>query len=148
MARKKTIDELRIEREKAEQDLKLRQENLKKLKAKEAELTRNARTHRLCTHGAMLEQYLSPDEFTKANLYPFCGSVSGKHFHKAINTLGTHIPESHTLQPNADSSGNCLPNSPQSSKRFHFRPSPRSLYDPAFRPADRIPRPGHPSRRR
>ncbi len=33
MARKKTIDELRIEREKAEQDLKLRQENLKKLKA-------------------------------------------------------------------------------------------------------------------
>ena len=64
MARKKTIDELRIEREKAEQDLKLRQENLKKLKAKEAELTRNARTHRLCTHGAMLEQYLSPDEFT------------------------------------------------------------------------------------
>lgn len=44
MARKKTIDELRIEREKAEQDLKLRQENLKKLKAMEAELTHNART--------------------------------------------------------------------------------------------------------
>ena len=63
MARKKTIDELRIEREKAEQDLKLRQENLKKLKAREAELIRNARTHRLCTHGAMLEQYLPPDEF-------------------------------------------------------------------------------------
>lgn len=35
MARKKTIDELRIEREKAEQDLKLRQENLKMLKTKE-----------------------------------------------------------------------------------------------------------------
>ena len=64
MARKKTLDELRIEREKAEQDLKLRQENLKKLKQKEAELTRAARTHRLCTHGAMLEQYISPDEFT------------------------------------------------------------------------------------
>ena len=64
MARKKTIEELRIEREKAEQDLKLRQENLKKLKQKEAELTRNARTHRLCTHGAILEQYLSPEEFT------------------------------------------------------------------------------------
>lgn len=29
MTRKKTIDELRIEREKAEQDLKFRQENLK-----------------------------------------------------------------------------------------------------------------------
>lgn len=64
MARKKTIEELRIEREKAEQDLKLRQENLKKLKQKEAELTRNARTHRLYTHGAILEQYLSPEEFT------------------------------------------------------------------------------------
>ena len=37
MARKKTIDELRIEREKAEQDLKMRQENLNKLKQKEAE---------------------------------------------------------------------------------------------------------------
>ena len=64
MARKKTLEELQAEREKAEQDLKLRQENLKKLKAREAELTRAARTHRLCTHGAMLEQYLSPEEFT------------------------------------------------------------------------------------
>ncbi len=36
MARKKTIDELRIEREKPEQDLKLRQKNPKKLKTKEA----------------------------------------------------------------------------------------------------------------
>ena len=64
MARKKTLEELQAEREKAEQDLKMRQENLKKLKAKEAELTRSQRTHRLCTHGAMLEQYISPDEFT------------------------------------------------------------------------------------
>ena len=64
MARKKTIEELRMEREKAEQDLKMRQENLKKLKAREAELTRSQRTHRLCTHGAMLEQYLSPDEYS------------------------------------------------------------------------------------
>ena len=64
MARKKTLEELHAEREKAEQDLKMRQENLKKLKQKEAELTRSQRTHRLCTHGAMLEQYLSPEEFT------------------------------------------------------------------------------------
>ena len=64
MARKKTLAELQAEREKAERDLMLRQENLKKLKQKEAELTRSQRTHRLCTHGAMLEQYLSPDEFT------------------------------------------------------------------------------------
>ena len=60
MARKKTLEELQAEREKAEQDLRMRQENLKKL----AELTRSQRTHRLCTHGAMLEQYISPDEFT------------------------------------------------------------------------------------
>ena len=53
MARKKTIDELRIECEKAEQNLKLRQKNLKQLSAKEAEMTRNARTHRFCTHGTM-----------------------------------------------------------------------------------------------
>ena len=75
MARKKTIDELRIEREKAELDLKLRQENLRKLRKKEAELTRNARTHRLCTHGAMLEQYLSPDEFTDEQIESILKSV-------------------------------------------------------------------------
>ena len=75
MARKKTIDELRIEREKAEQDLKLRQENLRKLRKKEAELTRNARTHRLCTHGAILEQYLSPDEFTDDQIESILKSV-------------------------------------------------------------------------
>lgn len=64
MARKKTLEELQTEREKAEQDLRMRQENLKKLKQKEAELTRSQRTHRLCTHGDILEQYISTDEFT------------------------------------------------------------------------------------
>ena len=59
MARKKTIDELRIEREKAEQDLKMRQENLKKLKQKEAELTRSQRTHHLSSHGTILNHVLS-----------------------------------------------------------------------------------------
>ena len=64
MARKKTIDELRIEREKAEQDLKMRQENLKKLKQKEAELTRSQRTHHLCSHGTILNHDLSLKEIT------------------------------------------------------------------------------------
>ena len=63
MPQKKTLEDLLIEREKAEQNLKLQQEKLKQLKKKEAELARNARTHRLCTHGAMLEQYLSTDEY-------------------------------------------------------------------------------------
>ncbi len=68
VARKKTIEELRMEREKAEQDLKIRQQNLKKLKQKEAELTRRERTHRLCTHGAMLEKHLDPEEFTSEQI--------------------------------------------------------------------------------
>jgi hypothetical protein len=65
MARKKTIDELQIEHEKAEQDLKLRQENLKKLKAKEAELSRNARTHRTKNyddkHGVIFTEIQLPE---------------------------------------------------------------------------------------
>ena len=64
MVRKKTLEELQAEREKVEMDLRMRQENLKKLKQKEAELTRSQRNHRLCAHGAMLEQYISLDEFT------------------------------------------------------------------------------------
>ena len=64
MARKMTIEELRMEREKAEQDLKNQQQKLKTLRRQEAEMTRNARPHRLCTHGAMLEQYLNPEEYT------------------------------------------------------------------------------------
>ena len=71
MARKKTAEEMRLAREKAEQDLKLRQEALKKLKQKEAELTRKERTHRLCTHGAMLEQYLPPEEYTDEQIDKF-----------------------------------------------------------------------------
>ena len=34
------------------------------IKQQEKELARKERTHRLCTHGAMLEQYLPPEEYT------------------------------------------------------------------------------------
>lgn len=64
MARKKTIEELREEMNRAEQDLKNRQQKLASLKQKEKELTQKARTHRLCTHGAMLEQYLKHYDYT------------------------------------------------------------------------------------
>ena len=64
MARKKMIEELRSEQEKLEQELKVKTQNLKALRQQEAELARKERTHRLCTHGAMMEQYLSPEEFT------------------------------------------------------------------------------------
>jgi len=64
MARKKTLEEVRAQREKAEQKLKTESQNLKILKQKEADLTRKARTHCLCTHGAMIEQYLDPEKYT------------------------------------------------------------------------------------
>ncbi len=64
MARKKPIEELRIEQEKLEQEMKLKAQNLKVLKQKQAELERKERTHRLCTHAAILEQYLPPEEYT------------------------------------------------------------------------------------
>jgi len=64
MACKKATGELHIECGTAERDLNPRQESLKNLKVTDAELTHNARAHRLCNHGAMLEQYLSPDEFS------------------------------------------------------------------------------------
>ena len=64
MARKKTLDEIRMQREKAEEKLKVETQNLKILKQKEAELSRKERTHRLCTHGAMIEQYLDPEKYT------------------------------------------------------------------------------------
>ncbi|MBR3173716.1 MAG: DUF3847 domain-containing protein [Eubacterium sp.] len=57
MAHRKTLEELQAARVKAEEKLKLRQDNLKKLKQQEAELTRKARTHRLCTHGARRNSY-------------------------------------------------------------------------------------------
>lgn len=64
MTRRKTIEDLRKEQEKLEQELKIKQQNLKMVKQQAKELERRNRTHRLCTHGAMLEQYLSPDEYT------------------------------------------------------------------------------------
>lgn len=64
MARKMTLEEVRAQRAKAEENLKVKSQNLKILKKKEAELTRKERTHRLCTHGAMIEQYLDPEKYT------------------------------------------------------------------------------------
>lgn len=75
MAKKKTVEELREEMNRAEQDLKNRQQRLSALKQKEKELTQKARTHRLCTHGAMLEQYLKPDEYTDEQIAIILKSV-------------------------------------------------------------------------
>ena len=64
MAKKKTIQELQEEQERMENELKVKSQKPKALKQQEKELARKERTHRLCTHGAMLEQYLPPDEYT------------------------------------------------------------------------------------
>ena len=79
MAHRKTLEELQAARVKAEEKLKLRQDNLKKLKQQEAELTRKARTHRLCTHGAMLEQYLDPEEFTDEQIDGILRAIFNSH---------------------------------------------------------------------
>ena len=63
MATKKTAQDLRTEQERLENELKIKNQKLKALKQQEKELARKERTHRLCTHGAMLEQYLPPEEY-------------------------------------------------------------------------------------
>ena len=63
MPKKKTIEELQAEQEKLEQELQIKTQKLKALKAQTKEQIRKERTHRLCTHGAMLEQYLPPEGY-------------------------------------------------------------------------------------
>lgn len=75
MARKKTHDQVLAELEKTRQDIKLQREKEKKLEALESDMTRKERTHRLCTHGAMLEQYINPDEFTDEQIESILKSV-------------------------------------------------------------------------
>ena len=58
MARTKTVEELQAEQERIENELKIKTQKLKALKQQQQEQLRKERTHRLCTHGAMLEQYL------------------------------------------------------------------------------------------
>ena len=71
MAKKKTAQDLRTEQERLENELKVKTQKLKTLKQKEKELARKERTHRLCTHGAMLEQYLPPEEYSDKQIDEF-----------------------------------------------------------------------------
>ena len=64
MARTKTGEELQAEQERNEKELKIKTQKLKALQQQEKEQLRKERTHRLCTHGAMLEQYLPPEEYS------------------------------------------------------------------------------------
>ncbi len=71
MARTKTVKELQTEQEKLENELRIKNQKLKALKQQEKELARKERTHRLCTHGAMLEQYLPPEDYTDEQINRF-----------------------------------------------------------------------------
>lgn len=62
MARKKTVEEVRAQREKAEKQKKLYEQKLKTLTAQEKDLERKARTHQLIVRGGMLEHYLDPEK--------------------------------------------------------------------------------------
>jgi len=77
MAKKKKLEQIRAEQERVEQELKVRQQNLKILKQKEKELSRKERTHRLCTHGAILEQFLDPNEFNDEQLMEILTMIFG-----------------------------------------------------------------------
>lgn len=65
MPRKKkpqTLEELYAEEEKAQEELRKAKQKEKILHHQLSKLTRNARTHRLCTRGAMLETFLPHPE--------------------------------------------------------------------------------------
>ena len=66
MTKHKTdFDYLQRQKEKAEQKLRYYQHQEKMLEHRIPELTRKARTHRLCTRGGMLESFLiCPGELT------------------------------------------------------------------------------------
>ena len=59
------LDRMKTQKEKAEQKLRYYQHQEKMLEHRIPELTRKARTHRLCTRGGMLESFLiCPGELT------------------------------------------------------------------------------------
>ena len=61
----KSIEELYEMKAKGEAEIKYMEHKIKYHESLEKKLTRKERTHRLCTHGAMLEKFLGcPDELT------------------------------------------------------------------------------------
>ena len=58
------LNKLNEKEESAERQLKKEKQRLKILQNQRKVLERKARTHRLCQHGALLERYFPPDEFT------------------------------------------------------------------------------------
>ena len=66
------MDKLKAAQEKALQKLHKAQEEEKQIRKQIAELTRNERTHRLCTRGGYLEKLLiEPELFTDEDVFAF-----------------------------------------------------------------------------
>lgn len=84
MSKKKTIAELQAELEKAKQEKKITEQNIKIFKNLQKELTRRERTHRLCVHGGMLEHYLSPGEFSDKQIERILQEIFSKSWTKEL----------------------------------------------------------------
>ena len=66
------MDKLKAAQEKALQKLHKTQDEEKQIRKQMAELTRNERTHRLCTRGGYLEKLLiEPELFTDEDVFAF-----------------------------------------------------------------------------
>ena len=91
MARTKTVEELQAEQERIEKELKIKTQKLKALQQQEKELARKERTHRLCTHGAMLEQYLPPEEYTDDEIDKILRTVfQNDNIRQFVNSVKEH----------------------------------------------------------
>ena len=72
------MDKLKAAQEKALQKLHKAQEEEKQIRKQMAELTRNERTHRLCTRGGYLEKLLiEPELFTDEDVFRFLDYAFG-----------------------------------------------------------------------
>ena len=96
MARTKTVEELQAEQERIENELKIKTQKLKALKQQQQEQLRKERTHRLCTHGAMLEQYLPPEEYADDEIDKILRTVFQND---SIRQFVSSVKEPHYEQP-------------------------------------------------
>ncbi len=96
MKKIKTIPEWIEEEEKIAHELKIAEQNLRIKQNMIKKLTRNERTHRLCKHGALLEKYLPPDQFSdkkmEAVLFHVFRQSESKKWMEEIRLMPEHVP--------------------------------------------------------
>lgn len=75
------MDKLKAAQEKTLQKLHKAQEEEKQIRKRMAELTRNERTHRLCTRGGYLEKLLvEPELFSDEDVFRFLDYAFSTHY--------------------------------------------------------------------